>query len=91
MNRTSIHCAAMSQSGVVSANFTRRYLRRLLRVGATAVLRMARQRSSGGPWIQGLLERKKPKAAAVALANKTARIAWMLMARKQIYAPPARA
>ena len=67
------------------------YLRRLLVVGATAVLRMARQRNSGGAWIQGLLERKKPKAAAVALANKTARIAWVLMARKEIYAPPAAA
>ena len=64
------------------------YLRRLLVIGATAVLRMARQRSSGGAWIKGLLERKKPKVAAVALANKTARIAWVLMARKEFYAPP---
>ena len=67
------------------------YLRRLLVVGATAVLRMARQRSTGSDWIRGLLDRKKPKAAAVALANKTARIAWVLMARKEIYAPPAAA
>ena len=59
------------------------YLRRLLVVGATAVLRMARQRGTGGPWIRGLLDRKKPKAAAVALANKTARIAWVLMAREE--------
>jgi transposase len=62
------------------------YLRRLLVVGATAVLRMARQRG-GGAWIMGLLERKKPKVAAVALANKTARIAWVLMSRKENYAP----
>lgn len=61
------------------------YLRRLLVVGATAVLRMARQRG-GSAWVMGLLERKKPKAAAVALANKTARIAWALMSRKEIYA-----
>lgn len=67
------------------------YLRRLLVVGVTAVLRMARQRSTGSDWIRGLLDRKKPKAAAVALANKTARIAWVLMARKEIYAPPAAA
>jgi len=65
------------------------YLRRLLVVGATAVLRMARQRHSGSAWLTGLLERKKPKAAAVALANKTARIAWALMARKEVYMPPA--
>lgn len=63
------------------------YLRRLLVVGATSVLRMARQRG-GGAWVMGLLERKKPKAAAaVALANKTARIAWVLMSRKETYAP----
>ena len=67
------------------------YLRRLLVVGATAVLRMARQRGTGGAWVKGLLERKKPKAAAVALANKTARIAWVLMARQEVYTPPAAA
>jgi transposase len=65
------------------------YLRRLLVVGATAVLRMARQRGTGGAWIRGLLDRKKPKAAAVALANKTARIAWVLMARQEVYTPAA--
>ena len=58
------------------------YLRRLLVVGATAVLRMARQRGREG-WVGNLLERKKPKVAAVALANKTARIAWTLMARQE--------
>lgn len=64
------------------------YIRRLLVVGATAVLRMARRRRIGGIWIMSLIERKKPKAAAVALANKTARIAWALMARKENYAHP---
>jgi transposase len=67
------------------------YLRRLLVVGATAVLRMARQRLIGTPWTMGMIQRKKPKAAAVALANKTARIAWALMARQENYAPPAAA
>jgi transposase len=62
------------------------YLRRLLVVGATAVIRMARQRG-GTPWLMGLLERKAPKAAAVALANKMARIAWALMARQESYVP----
>ena len=65
------------------------YLRRLLVVGATAVLRMARQRSTGSDWVRGLLDRKKPKAAAVALANKTVRIAWVLMAREEISTAPA--
>lgn len=64
------------------------YLRRLLVVGATAVLRMARQRGREG-WVGSLLERKKPKVAAVALANKTARIAWTLMARQEDYKPRA--
>ena len=64
------------------------YLRRLLVVGATAVLRMARQRGREG-WVGNLLERKKPKVAAVALANKTARIAWTLMARQEDYKPTA--
>jgi transposase len=62
------------------------YLRRLLVVGATAVLRIARQRGREG-WVGNLLERKKPKVAAVALANKTARIAWTLMARQEDYRP----
>ena len=67
------------------------YLRRLLVVGATPVLRMARQRQIGTPRKLGMIQLKKPKAAAVALANKTARIAWALMARQENYAPPAAA
>ena len=62
------------------------YLRRLLVVGTTAVLRMARQRGRGG-CVGNLLERKRPKVAAVALANKTARIASTLMARQEGYRP----
>ena len=49
---------------------------------------MARQRGREG-WVGNLLERKKPKVAAVALANKTARIAWTLMARQEDYKPTA--
>jgi transposase len=67
------------------------YLRRLLVVGATAVLRMA---ASEGPEASGCgacWSGKKPKAAAVALANKTARIAWVLMAAQKIYTPQAAA
>ena len=52
------------------------YLRRLLVVGATAVLRYARKGNSGRQWAMRLLERKRPKVVAVALANKLARIAW---------------
>ncbi len=64
------------------------YLRRLLVLGATAVLRFARQKNASKVWAAKLLERKKPKVVAVALANKTARIAWAVLVRKQAYAAP---
>ena len=47
---------------------------------------MARKRGREG-WVSHLLDRKKRKVAAVALANKTARIAWTLMAREEDYRP----
>jgi transposase len=64
------------------------YLRRLLVLGATAVLRFARQNNASKVWAVKLLERKKRKVVAVALANKTARIAWAVLARKRAYAAP---
>lgn len=62
-------------------------LRSTLIVGATAVIRQAqRGRSrSASPWLRSLLERKKTKVAAVALANKTARAAWKLMVSGERY------
>jgi transposase len=68
-----------------SASRATGYLRRLLVIGATAVLRFARQSNPGKVWAARLLERKRPKVVAVALANKTARIAWALMARSTTY------
>ncbi|MGX0586942.1 transposase [Sphingomonas sanguinis] len=65
------------------------YLRKLLVVGATAVMRMARKDASRQPWLARLLERKPVKIATVGLANKTARIAWAVMARKEVYAAAA--
>lgn len=61
-------------------------LRRLLVAGATAVIQQAR-RGRGHPsrWLVALLKRKPPKLAAVALANKVARIAWKLMATGESY------
>jgi transposase len=64
------------------------YLRRLLVIGATAVLRFARQSNASRAWAARLLERKRPKVVAVALANKTARIAWALLARGTTYTAP---
>lgn len=55
-----------------------RYLRQMLFTGAMAVIRRAMQ-STRRPWLARLLERRKPKIAAMALANKNARIAWAMM------------
>jgi transposase len=63
-------------------------LRSLLVVGATAVLQQVlRGRRKAAPWLATLLARKPPKLAAVALANKTARIAWRLMVSGERYDP----
>jgi len=63
-------------------------LRSLLVVGATAVIRHIRRgRGKHWPWLQRLLERKPPKLAAIALANKLARIAWKLTTSGQGYRP----
>jgi transposase len=61
-------------------------LRSVLVVGATAVVQQVRRsRGHPSPWLVALLKRKPPKLAAVALANKIARIAWKLMATGQTY------
>jgi transposase len=65
-----------------------RYLRRILVVGACAVLRYARQKPEKYPWLTQLLARKPFKVVAVALANKMARIAWALLARGGTYRTP---
>jgi transposase len=50
------------------------------------VIKRVRRGGSASPWLIELLARKPPKLAAVALANKMARIAWKLMATGQSYA-----
>ena len=66
-----------------------RYLRRLLVVGATAVIRHARTHPDKHPWLIQLLARRPAKVVAVALANKMARIAWAVLARGETYRAPA--
>jgi len=62
-------------------------LRSLLVVGATAVIRHAKPGKSSA-WLLQLLGRKPRKLAAVALANKMARIVWAMMARGEAYRHP---
>jgi len=66
------------------------YLRRLLVQGAKSVIRHVRRRllaglPGGNPWVESLLERKHPNKVAIALANKMARIAWVILAREEHY------
>ncbi len=61
-------------------------LRQLLVVGAMAVIRYAKPGSkTASAWLPALLERKPRKLAAVALANKMARIVWAMMATGEMY------
>jgi transposase len=57
------------------------YLRRLLVNGAMSVL--SSKRAKRDPWLVRLLETKHRMVAAVALANKMARIAWAVMVRQE--------
>jgi len=66
-----------------------RYLRRILVVGAHAVLRYAKKNPQKYPWLTQLLARKPFRVVAVALANKMARIAWALLAKGGTYRAPA--
>lgn len=65
-----------------------RYLRKMLVVGAVAVLRYAQKNSARRPWLVNLMARRKPKVAAVALANKTARTVWAIMTSGSRYREP---
>ncbi len=63
-----------------------RYLRKLLVVGALSVIKRAKQLGyTRHPWLVPLMQRRSVKIAAVALANKIARIAWAMMIRNEPY------
>jgi transposase len=63
-----------------------RYLRQLLVIGATSVLGVVnRKKTANNAWVLALLERKPPRLATVALANKMARIAWAIMMRGETF------
>ena len=64
-----------------------RALRAVLVAGATALIQQAKRGTASRqfPWLEALLERKPAKLAAVAQANKTARMAWKLMVSQEHY------
>jgi transposase len=63
-----------------------RYLRHLLVVGATAVVRYTRRKTTAvSLWANRLLQRKPARLVTVAVANKMARIIWAVMARNETY------
>ncbi|MBO6920550.1 MAG: IS110 family transposase [Rhizobiaceae bacterium] len=66
-----------------------RTLRRLLIIGASAVVRWAaRKGAAPGSWLDSMLKRKPIMLVTVALANKIARIAWAIMAKGGVYQAP---
>jgi transposase len=67
-----------------------RYLRSLFTAGALAVIRYAKiHGTKHRPWLTALLLRRPTKVAAVALANKIARMAWAMMSNGERYSEPA--
>jgi transposase len=64
------------------------YVRQLLVLGATAQIRgQRRERAPGGAWFDALLRRKPGRVAAVALANKMARVVWAVLTKGGGYRP----
>lgn len=63
------------------------YLRTLLIHGARAVIRFAEKKAEPGSWLYKLIARRNKNVAAVALANKNARIIWALLTKKATFHP----
>ena len=65
------------------------YLRWLLVAGAMSVIRQVNRRGTSNlPWLTDMVARKPAKVAAVALANKNARIVWSLLRHGGTYQTP---
>jgi len=75
---------ALRASTTRSATLGERSLRRLLILGASSVVKAAARSGARDPWLARVLARKPRMLVTVALANKTARIVWALMAHGRI-------
>ena len=64
------------------------YLRTLMIHGARSVMRMAPVKRPADDWLNRIAARRNKNIATVALANRNARVAWALLARKQDYCRP---
>ena len=84
------HSTGGKQKLGATSKMGERTLRRLLIIGASAVVRWAaRNGAPAGSWIARMVARKPPMLVRVALANKMARIVWAVMARGEVYRAPA--
>jgi transposase len=84
------HSTGGKQKLGATSKMGERTLRRLLIIGASAVVRWAaRNGAPAGSWMARMVARKPPMLVRVALANKMARIVWALMARGGVYQAPA--
>ncbi len=63
------------------------YLRTLLIHGARSVIRFAEKKAEPEGWLRKLMARRNKNIAAVALANKNARIVWALLAKDRMFRP----
>ena len=83
------HSTGGKQKLGATSKMGERTLRRLLIIGASAVVRWAaRHGAPAGSWMARMLAHKPPMLVRVALANKMARIVWVLMARGGTYQAP---
>ena len=77
------------QGGSRRRDTAERTLRRLLIIACSGVVRWAKRKGgTASAWLSGMLAREPAMLVIVALANKTARIAWAVMTRGEIYRAP---